>query len=131
MMRKLLLLSTALLTMCFGATAQEQKTASTPTVVTDTLHYYFNKFYFKTGISDINEYPYYKCPSATGTAVTHVGSRFEVPAGDSVYVTGLEAFVRKGPTLTGESTSSIVKVGLYLCNLNSNNMPVLPAIDSV
>ncbi|MBL7932888.1 MAG: T9SS type A sorting domain-containing protein [Bacteroidia bacterium] len=130
-MRKLLLLSTALLTMYFGATAQEQKTASTPTVVTDTLHYYFNKFYFKTGISNINQYPYYKCPSATGTAVTHVGSKFEVPAGDSVYVTGLEAFVRKGPVNTFESTSATIKVGLYICNLNSSGMPVLPALDSV
>lgn len=146
-MRKLLLLSTALLTMYFGATAQvgkpaqvpvkstkqdgALKTASTATLITDTLHYYFNKFYFKTGLTNKQSYPYYKCPSATGTAVTHLGSKFEVPAGDSVTVTGLEAFAQKGPNLTGESGSPTIKVGLYLCTLNGQGLPVLPPIDSV
>ncbi len=149
-MRKLLLLSTALLTMYFGATAQVGKPAqgavksvklengqpglkiaSTPTLVTDTLHYYFNKFYFKTGLTNLASYPYYKCPSATGTAVTHLGSKFEVPAGDSITVFGLEAYAQKGPNALGESGSPTIKVGLYLCNLNAQGLPVLPPIDSV
>jgi hypothetical protein len=151
MMKKLLLFSSAVLAFCFAANSQNaakqgpkgtksiqvsytsaspgSKIASTPTVVTDQLHYYLNKYYFKTATTDLNQFPQYKSAASTVTSVTHCGSRFDVPAGDSIIVTGLEAYA-KFP-LPGHSASSNIPIHILLCNLNSNGMPVLPPIDSV
>ncbi len=123
-MKKLLLLISALFVLNDVAKSQA---APTSTVIVDTLHYYYNKFYFKTGIkiSDAAA-EYYKSPAATGTAVTHVGSMFE--NNDSLQITGLEAFAVM-PLNTSQAT---VAVHLYLTNVDPvTQLPVLPAIDSV
>ena len=120
-MMKKLLFSTCV---AFFAMTMVIKAQATLIPVTDTLHYYFNKHYFKTGTT-INNFPYYKSAAATSTVLTHVGSRFETK--DTIVITGLEAFAKMGP-----STSQLkIKVTLYLCNLDGSNMPILPAIDSV
>ena len=111
-MKKLLLLSSAVFALTFASYAQKGKsgktleiitgsgatglkTASTPTLVVDTLHYYLNKVFYKAGTTDISQFPYYKSAASTGTGVSHVGSRFDVPLGDSIIITGLEAYARK------------------------------------
>lgn len=121
MMKKLLLLVTSLC--IFSITAKSQ--VSTLTAVTDTVHYYFNKFYFKTG-TQLANFPYYKAAAATVTNVTHCGSKFE-NSDTSLRVFGLEAFACRNPS----SSQLKIKVHLYLCSLNSQGLPVLPAIDSV
>ncbi len=148
-MKKLLLLSSAVFALHFGASSQNGRqgtsqssslgqpshggtvsrtAASTPTVVVDTLHYYLNKYYFKTAISSVTAFPYYKSAASTVTNVTHCGSRIDVPAGDSVTVTGLEAYAGKHP----QGANITIPVHLYLCNINSTTgMPILPPIDSV
>lgn len=125
MMKKLRLLIACTIAINFGANAQ---TVSTPTVITDTLHYYLNKYYFKTNTTDIKLFPYFKSPAATvatATRVTHMGSRFDVP--DTVIVTGLEGWVSRGPS----TISQTIKVHLFLCSLDGNKMPILPPIDSI
>src|SRR4051812_701689 len=88
--------------------------------VTDTLHYYFNKYYFKTGSAAYSNYPAYKAASSV-TNVTHCGSRFDNASG-SLTVTGLEAFAAK----TGTFASNYIPVHMYLCNLGSDGLPQLP-----
>ncbi len=148
-MKKLLLLSSAVFALHFGASSQNGRqgnnqpsslgqqshggtvlktAASTPTVIVDTLHYYLNKYYFKTAISSLTAFPYYKSAASTVTNVTHCGSRFDVPAGETVTVTGLEAYASKHP----QTANLKVRIHLYLCNINpTTGMPVLPPIDSV
>lgn len=123
-MKKLLLLGSVLF--AFGLKAQAQ-TTNTATVV-DVLHYYFNKYYFKTGETNYNNYPYYKDPAPTckNAVITHVGSRFD-NAANNVTVTGLEAYAQ----MPGTTFKPTIPVHLYLCNLNAQGLPVLPAIDSV
>jgi hypothetical protein len=127
MMKKLRFLIVPLIALHFGVMAQVT-VVSTPTLITDTLHYYLNKYYFKTNTTDIKLFPYFKSPAATvatATRVTHMGSRFNNP--DTVVVTGLEAWVAKAPA----TISSKIKVHLFLCNLTSAGTPSLPAIDSI
>lgn len=124
MMKKILLLSTVLFSLSVSLKAQTTNTAT----VVDTLHYYFNKYYFKTGALTYSNYPYYKdpAPKCANATVTHVGSRFENAVSD-LTVTGLEAYVGM-PLVTANLK---FRVHLYLCSLNSSGMPVLPAVDSV
>lgn len=112
--------------LAFFATNLSVKAQSSPTLipVIDTLHYYFNKHYFKTGTS-IHNFPFYKSAAATSTVLTHVGSRFENK--DTLLITGLEAFAMMN-VFTSQTT---IKVHLYLCNLDANKMPIIPAIDSI
>lgn len=144
-MKKLLLLSSAIFALSFASFAQSGKngktlqiktasgvsglkTASTPTVVPDTLHYYLNKVFYKAGTTDIKNFPYYKSAASTGTGVSHVGSRFDVPAGDTIIITGLEAYARKHPF----TANLKIKVNIILCNLDANGFPdYLNPIDSV
>ncbi|MDI1354718.1 MAG: T9SS type A sorting domain-containing protein [bacterium] len=121
-MKKLLLLCSAVFIFGMGARAQ---TAPTPTVVIDTLHYYFNKYYFKTGQTTYSLYPYYKSAASTVTNVTHCGSRFENI--DTLIITGLEAFAAKHA-----STANLtIPVTLYLCKIDGAGKPDMPPIDSV
>jgi hypothetical protein len=120
MMKKLLLLTSGLLmfgNQVFGQNAPD-------TLVVDTLHYFFNKYHFKTGTT-LQNFPYYKAAAATVTNVTHCGSRFD--NWDTLTINGLEAFVAKHP----KTANLKIAVRLYLCTLDVNKMPVLPAIDSV
>jgi hypothetical protein len=124
MMKKLLLMGAVLLAVNCSVRAQA---LSTPTLVTDTLHYYLNKYYFKSSTPSLTNFPVYKSAASTVTNVTHIGCRFEVPSSDSVLVTGLESYAYRSYT----NFSPKNKVHLYLCNLNANNLPVLPPIDSI
>lgn len=111
----------------FGAAKAQQSVfpADADTLVaTDTIHYYFNKHYFKAGPSSFEQFPYYKSSASTTTRVTHVGSKFLNNEPIDIY--GLEAFMNRHQS----STFPVVKVRLYLCTLQ-NNLPVLPALDSV
>lgn len=147
MKKKLLFLSSAVLAFTLISNAQSSKQgtkvntkgvtgANTPIVykttvvpdsvtTNDTLHYYLNKVFYKAGTTVLNNFPKYKNAAATVTNVTHCGSRFDVPIGDSIRVTGLEAFVQKG-NFFAPSTS--VKVHLYLCKLDANGLPLNPAV---
>jgi len=104
----------------------KESSASSFTVVTDTLNYFFNKQFFKipnpTGIG----FPFYRSAAATNTSISHMGSVFLNTDPDLV-LTGLEARLayRFG------SNASAIPVNIYLCNVDQNLMPVLPAIDSV
>jgi hypothetical protein len=135
MMKKLLLV-TCLLGIGFGTNAQNfsvaSKAAPPDTIVTDTVFYYFNKQWFKTGgsikpgVHPVDTIPFYKSAAATSTQVTHVGSKFENKDKD-LTVSGLMSFAFRLPVVASKSIS----VHLYLCNLNSSGMPVLPPVDSV
>ncbi|PBQ33878.1 hypothetical protein CNR22_19510 [Sphingobacteriaceae bacterium] len=132
---KKLLLATALFVSCFAGNAQAQglsKTTSTNSmVVNDVLHYYLNKHYFKTGQTDLKTYPFFITNAtalASSTAVTFCGAKFEVPAGESVVITGLEAYATKSVT----TANLQVNVKLYLFNVSpSTGMPIMPPLDSV
>jgi hypothetical protein len=117
-MKKLLLLTSCLL---FISLTQAQ------TVVGDTVHYYFNKYYFKTG-DTLQQFKEYYSPAATGTAISHVGCIFD--NSEPLEITGINAFLRRHPK-TATSSLLPIKVGLYLCNVGVNNLPLLPPIDSV
>ncbi len=148
MMKKILLFSTALIAFSFGGYSQNSvsgknvttttkqnptstvhsgsKVAYTVTAVRDTLHYFFNKQLYKIPNVSITGFPYYPSPAATGTALTHVGSVFL--NSDTLVVHGLEVRAAKNDGATFHQT---VGGRLYLCNLNAQNLPILPAIDSV
>jgi hypothetical protein len=109
----------------FAGTAKSQLVVSTPTILmSDTLHYYFNKFHFKTGLT-LKDFPYYKAAASTVTNVTHMGNKFENQ--DTLEIFGLEGFATRNPS----SAQLSIKVHLYLCTLDVNGKPKLPALDSV
>src|SRR3954469_5445683 len=82
----------------------------TTLVVQDTIHYYFNKYYFKTA-TPLDSFPYYKSPAATVTVITHMGSYFE--NNDTLDIKGLQAYASRNP-----GALPIVPVHLYLCAVN-------------
>jgi hypothetical protein len=103
-------------------------TATTNTMITDTLHYYFNKQYFKTNPPNLKSMPYFKSTAATvnnATLVTFVGSRFDVPNTHTVEVFGLEAYVAQQSLFVSNRPFR-----LYLFSLDANGLP-LDSIDSV
>src|ERR1700761_3213282 len=133
MMKKLLLLSSAVFAFHFGAMAQIPSTPSATVQVTDTLNYFLNKQQFKIGNVMDKTYPYYKAPTSAAansyTYVTHLGSIFRNKDA-SLMVNGLEGWAAKN--VRNSSGSSAIPVMLYLCNLNpTTDMPILPAVDSV
>lgn len=132
MMKKLLFLGSALFACVFGLRAQTNVIVM-DTLVTDTLHYYLNKHFFKSAVTtslgpatSLANFPYYKSAAATVTNVSHCGSKFE-NCGDTVQILGLTAYAAKHIT----TASLNIKVHLYLCNLNAAGKPILPPIDSV
>lgn len=100
--------------------------ASSFTLVTDTLNYFYNKQFFKlpnpTGLG----FPFYKSAAATNTSISHMGSVF-LNTDPNLQVTGLEARLayRYG------SNAPAIPVNLYLFSVDQNLMPVWPAIDSI
>jgi hypothetical protein len=121
-----------LFTIVTPALAQsELRTSSTTTVVTDTLHYYLNKYHFKTGYTNLAFYPSYQTDAtavASSTAIAYCGSIFEVPAGETVTVTGLEGYVRKA----ANTANTNIPIRFYLFNLNpATGLPLMPPIDSI
>lgn len=129
MMKKLLLLGFAFILFSSGAKAQGTPTTSTPVYsFVDTLQYYLNKFYYKTNIPLSSPlFPYYKSAAATATRISHCGSRFDNPCGDTLYITGLQAYASRNLSCV----SANVPVSLYLCRLGTNGLPILPPIDSI
>jgi hypothetical protein len=118
-----------LLAACGGTQAQTWKSSSLSgkdTTITDTVFYYFNKQYFKSGIP-LSYFPRYRSASATGTQVSHVGSRFE-NTDPNLEISGLVAYVAKDSIC---ATTGNVPVEIYLCELDQNGMPVLNALDYV
>jgi len=113
----------------FGQSAKAQVSVTGDTCFTtivDTLHYYFNKYYFKTGITTYSDYPYYKSAAATVTGVTHVGSMFE-NADNTLTITGVEGYAAMPEVYAHPK----IPIRMYLCNIGSNGLPILPAIDSI
>ena len=125
-MKKLLLLSSIILCAQFGTKAQSNRSAATPSVVTDTLNYYFNKQVFKIANILTDGYPYYKSAAATVTNITHVGAVF-LNTDPFLKIDGLEARV----SYNISSNALTVPVRLYLCNVDANLLPIWPPIDSV
>ena len=106
---------------------RETKAASTPTVITDTLHYYFNKHHFKTG-AGLTQFQSFKAPSSLSD-LSYCGSRFDVPAGETLTITGLEAYASR--PVQGHYATPTIPLSLYLCELDNQGMPLLPPLDSI
>jgi hypothetical protein len=107
---------------------QQQAWVCHDTVITDTIHYYYNKYYFKSGFP-AKGFPRYKAAASTGTAVSHVGNKFE--NSEPLDVLGLEGFLKRHPKTATESVKPIV-VRLYLADIDAGSgKPKLPPIDSV
>ena len=96
--------------------------------IQDTLHYFFNKHYYKNPTLNNANTQFFTIKSpyeVSALNLTHAGSIFLNTA--TVMVHGLEALVMRHPT----SASSAVGVKILLYNVNSNNLPIMPAVDSV
>ena len=98
-MKKTILILGVIFMTNFAQSQVLSKTASTNTlIIYDTLHYYFNKQYFKTGDTGVANYPNFRTNAtalASSTAITYCCSKFEVPPGETVLVTGLEALPKR------------------------------------
>jgi hypothetical protein len=102
-------------------------------VVQDTLHYFYNKYYFKTGVfidkaSGTNQFARYYASGATGTAVSHIGNKFVNDA--EVDILGLEGFMERHKTTSTQTNVPIV-IRLYLAEIDASGNPKLPPLDSV
>jgi len=134
-MKKIFLIACIFFAVSPGTKAQNDpglalKTTSTPTVVTDVLHYYLNKHYFKTGLTNLDNYPDFMTDATgvtTSTAITYCGSKFEVPAGETVTVTGLEAYVRR----SNNHVSQSIPIHLYLFTIDPSSGLPQTIIDSI
>jgi hypothetical protein len=123
-MKKLLAVVPCILFFQFSGLAQW---TCADTVIRDTIHYYYNKYHFKTG-TPVTSFPRYKSIAATNTAVTYVGNKFE--NSEALDVIGLEGFFfSHTPRATPSNTTFTAR--LYLCDLDANGKPKLPPIDSV
>lgn len=99
------------------------------TTVHDTLHYFFSKHYYRNPntptVSPPNlSFLTIKSPYP-GANVGYCGALFL--NNSSINVHGLEGLVIK----QAGSVSSSVGVKLYLCNVTTANLPIMPPIDSV
>lgn len=116
---------------------------ATTTVVSDTLHYYYNKFYFKSNIAKISgpvtstlypgntaalvsPAPYYKSPSKKFAGALLLGNKFE--NNEPLEIKGLEAVIAKGNSTYGIFD---IPARIYLFDLDNNGKPKMPPIDSV
>lgn len=119
-MKKLLFVSLALLSIGSALKAQ----APTYTTVTDTVHYYYHKHYYTQNGPPWGFLPY--TPGPAFHNISYVGSKFENK--DTLVVSGLEGF---SGMASKRSSQLSMPVALYLCNLGTDGLPVLPALDSV
>lgn len=128
MIKKLLVLGMFLFSSHSMLIAQTQA-PTTPTVVTDTLSYFYNKQLFKIPNPFGVGFPYYKSAAATVTNITHMGSIF-LNNDPNLMVDGL--FARMA--YQDNSNALSIPVRLFLCNLTIQNgtlTPVFPPVDSV
>lgn len=96
----------------------------------DTLRYFLYKHYYRNPTTPLpapntqyftllNPYP------GTTFTIDYCGSIFL--SATTVTITGLEGIV----TRRANATSANVPLKLYLCNVNSSNLPIFPPLDSV
>jgi len=104
--------------------APSNSAVSTPTVVSDTLHYFYNKEYFKNPTAPVSGLPFYKSAAATVTNITHLGSVF-LNSDPNLTIYGLEGLLNS--SINGALT---VPMTLYLYNVNAMLLPST-LIDSV
>ena len=110
--------------LCVSAFGFSQNPTITP--ITDTIHYYYNKEFFKKGTQPGN-FAYFKLAASTSSNVTHIGSRFE-NNDTSLRISGLEALMCRNNI----SSQIKVNVRLYLCKVNNGNLSFpSDCIDSV
>lgn len=126
-MRKLLLLSSALFALGFGAKAQ---TAVTYTTITDTLIYFENKEHYRNPnkAAGPGVFDYYRAPSTNINGnyqyLTHCGSIFLNQ--DSITVTGLLGWMKLAPGSSGRAQG--VDVRIEICDINpTTGLPQLPS----
>jgi hypothetical protein len=105
--------------------AAKVMTATTPTVVTDTLNYFYNKQFFKVPSPTGVGFPYYKSAAATVTNITHMGSVF-LNTDANLIISGLEG--RMAYQINSNALS--IPVMLYLYNVDGSLLPST-VIDSV
>lgn len=119
MMKKILLLCSAVVAFQFPGQSQEIK---------DTLTYFFKKQKYKDPGQTTQVYPKFKAPAGTiiNTGFTHVGSVFKNRS--LVVVNGLEARVMRTPFVVAANGN--VPTRLYLANVNQQGLPVFPLLDS-
>lgn len=125
MIKKLLVLGMLVFSSHSLILAQTQA-PTTPTVVTDTLSYFYNKQLFKIANPTGVGFPYYKSAAATVTNITHMGSII-LNNDPNLMVDGLEARM----AYQDNSNALSIPVRLFLCNLDAQMMPVFPPVDSV
>lgn len=148
MMKKLLLLGSAVFAMNLSVNAQKMsvkaenapavsksavidftqpstitgaRTASTQ-VIGDTLSYFFNKHFYRNPAS--TGFYTYMSPNSGTVQLTHHGSRFYNSG--TLAITGLECLAARNAS----SPSAGVTIRMYLCNVSAN-LPIFPAIDSL
>lgn len=97
---------------------------STPTVVNDTLHYFYNKEYFKNPNAPVSGLPFFKLASFTPMGITHLGSVF-LNTDPNLSIYGLEGMLNA--SINGALT---VPMTLYLYNVNASLLPST-IIDSI
>ncbi|MBL7930349.1 MAG: hypothetical protein JNL60_00520, partial [Bacteroidia bacterium] len=100
------------------------------TIVNDTLDYFFNKHYYKNSTTPTSNPPNLsfftlKSPYPGTLSITHCGALFL--NNSNISITGLKGLVIKN----AGSPSASVGVKIYLCNVNSSNLPIMPPLDSV
>lgn len=99
-----------------------EKTQSTN--VTDTLWYFYNKYYYKTPTANYGFYTIKSPYSVAAAKVSHFGSTFLNTS--TVTVNGMYILAGRGTT-----SGASVPVRILLCNATSSGQPILPAIDSL
>ncbi len=122
-MKKLLILGILMFSMTSLLQAQAP---TTPTVVTDTLSYFYNKQLFKIQNPQGVGYPFYKSAAATASGVTHMGSVI-LNSDPNLEVNGLEARM----AYQFNSNALSIPVRLFLCDVDANLLPIFPPLDSV
>lgn len=108
----------------------EPEARSMNTTVNDTLDYFFNKHYYKNSTTPTGNPPNLsfftlKSPYPGTLNIGHCGALFL--NNSNISIGGLKGLVIKN----AGSPSTSVGVKIYLCNVNSSNLPIMPPLDSV
>jgi hypothetical protein len=111
--------------------AAETSPADMPVSVNDTLHYFYNKHFFRNTYNGTQTSPngqfygLYAPYTNSAQVITHCGGIFLNTT--PVQVVGLEGAVFRHATAQSQS----VTIRLYLCNLTGGLQPILPPLDSI
>lgn len=98
--------------------------------INDTLHYFYNKHYYRniangSPTSPNTQFYTLFVPYTGAGIITHCGAVFLNSS--SISIKGLEGIVFKNTNAVSQN----VPVKLYLCNVNLSNLPIFPPLDSV